>query len=182
MLAKFVTNASGILFSWRDNSSFRPYTLGPLCLWQCLQYKFDHFLNTGFWAPRKWHFWCPRRKKMKTVLKPVNKGKRPTESPSPLRRRGKGLVKGDYLVSCNNIADNTPELCPTHHFNRIQDIRSEDSSARARYWAVLHLGNDRKQPHFWCRQSRPVGEHSTEWFLHSQANQQPCWDSHSETQ
>ena len=36
MLAKFVTNASGILFSWRDNSSFRPYTLGPLCLWQCL--------------------------------------------------------------------------------------------------------------------------------------------------
>ena len=54
----------------------------------------------------------------------------------------KGLVEGDYLVSCNNISDNTPELCWTHHFNRIQDIRSEDSSARASYWAVLHLGND----------------------------------------
>ena len=34
-LAKCVTNASGILFSWRDNSSYRLYTLGPLCLWQC---------------------------------------------------------------------------------------------------------------------------------------------------
>ena len=35
-LAIFETNASGILFSWRDlNSSFRCYTLGPLCLWQC---------------------------------------------------------------------------------------------------------------------------------------------------
>ena len=27
----------GILFSWRDNSSFRCFTLGPLCLWQCLK-------------------------------------------------------------------------------------------------------------------------------------------------
>ena len=36
MLAKFGTNASGILFSWRDTSSYRLYTLGPLCLWQCL--------------------------------------------------------------------------------------------------------------------------------------------------
>ena len=35
MLAKFLTNASGILFCWRDNSSFRCYTLGLLCLWQC---------------------------------------------------------------------------------------------------------------------------------------------------
>ena len=35
MLAKFLTNASGILFCWRYNSSFRCYTLGPLCLWQC---------------------------------------------------------------------------------------------------------------------------------------------------
>ena len=35
MLAKFLTNASGILFCWRDNSSFRCCTLGPLCLWQC---------------------------------------------------------------------------------------------------------------------------------------------------
>ena len=35
-MAKFRTNASGILFSWRDNSSYRLYTLGPLCLWQCL--------------------------------------------------------------------------------------------------------------------------------------------------
>ena len=28
-MVKFVTNASGILLSWRDNSSFRCYTLGP---------------------------------------------------------------------------------------------------------------------------------------------------------
>ena len=28
-LAKFGTNASGILFSWRDNLSYRLYTLGP---------------------------------------------------------------------------------------------------------------------------------------------------------
>ena len=35
-LVKFVTNASGILSSWRDNSSLRVNTLGPLCLWQCL--------------------------------------------------------------------------------------------------------------------------------------------------
>ena len=40
------TNASGILFSWRDNSSFRCYTLGPLCLWQC-------FPSQGFY-----HFSC----------------------------------------------------------------------------------------------------------------------------
>ena len=37
LVAKFGTNASGILFiSWRDNSSERGNTLGPLCLWQCL--------------------------------------------------------------------------------------------------------------------------------------------------
>ena len=35
MFANFLTNASGILNSWRDNSSFKCYTLGPLCLWQC---------------------------------------------------------------------------------------------------------------------------------------------------
>ena len=29
MLAKFGK------FSWRDNLSYRLYTLGPLCLWQC---------------------------------------------------------------------------------------------------------------------------------------------------
>ena len=34
--AIWLTNASGILFSWRDYSSFTCYTLGPLCLWQCL--------------------------------------------------------------------------------------------------------------------------------------------------
>ena len=33
MLAKFLTNASDILSWWRDNSSFKCYTLGPLCLW-----------------------------------------------------------------------------------------------------------------------------------------------------
>ena len=26
--------------SWRDNSSYRLYTLGPLCLWQCFLFKF----------------------------------------------------------------------------------------------------------------------------------------------
>ena len=33
MLAKILTNASGILFCWRDNSSYkcRRYILGPLC-------------------------------------------------------------------------------------------------------------------------------------------------------
>ena len=34
--AIWLTIASGILFSWRDNSSFRCFTLDPLCLWQCL--------------------------------------------------------------------------------------------------------------------------------------------------
>ena len=43
MLAKFLTNASDILFSWRDKSSFRCYTLGPLCLWQCLNDGFPNF-------------------------------------------------------------------------------------------------------------------------------------------
>ena len=33
-MAKFGTNASGILFSWRDSSSERVNTLGPLCFWQ----------------------------------------------------------------------------------------------------------------------------------------------------
>ena len=33
---------SGILFSWIDNSSCRLYTLGPLCLWQCLKVRFLH--------------------------------------------------------------------------------------------------------------------------------------------
>ena len=39
MLAKFLTNASGTLFFWRANSSFRCYTLRPLCLWQCFRLK-----------------------------------------------------------------------------------------------------------------------------------------------
>ena len=52
MLAKFGTNAGGAtwwsnveliqvepLFGWRDNSSYRLYTLGPLCLWQCLKMR-----------------------------------------------------------------------------------------------------------------------------------------------
>ena len=49
LVVKFVTNASGILFSWRDNSSFRVNTLGPLCLWQCffdssqLSWRFHFF-------------------------------------------------------------------------------------------------------------------------------------------
>ena len=34
MLAKFLTKAIDIQFCWRDDSSFRCYTLGPLCLWQ----------------------------------------------------------------------------------------------------------------------------------------------------
>ena len=37
--AIWLTNASGILFSSRNNSSFRCYTLGPLCLWQCFLRK-----------------------------------------------------------------------------------------------------------------------------------------------
>ena len=37
LVVQFWTNASGILFSWRDNSSYRLYTLGPLCLCQCLK-------------------------------------------------------------------------------------------------------------------------------------------------
>ena len=44
-MAKFGTNASGILFSWRDNSSYRLYTLGPLCLWQCFR------CNSTSWQP-----------------------------------------------------------------------------------------------------------------------------------
>ena len=36
MLAKFETNPSGIFFSWRVDLSYRINTLGPLCLWQCL--------------------------------------------------------------------------------------------------------------------------------------------------
>ena len=35
MLANFGTNASGVLFSWRANSSLKVNTLGSLCLWQC---------------------------------------------------------------------------------------------------------------------------------------------------
>ena len=42
-LAKFGTKESGILFSWRDNSSYRLYTLGPLCLWQCF-FKISGFM------------------------------------------------------------------------------------------------------------------------------------------
>ena len=50
MLAKFVTNASGIIFSWRDDSSFRCYTLGPLCLWQCLLLLFSSLHFTLFFS------------------------------------------------------------------------------------------------------------------------------------
>ena len=39
-LARFGTNASDILFNWRDNSNYRVNTLGPLCLWQCLKVRF----------------------------------------------------------------------------------------------------------------------------------------------
>ena len=44
MVVKFrsTNNASGILFSWRDNSSYRLYTLGPLCLWQCFIFRAIH--------------------------------------------------------------------------------------------------------------------------------------------
>ena len=55
MLAKFATNSGGITwwsnfeliqvlkwiqiqYSWKDNSSYKLYTLGPLCLWQCFLY------------------------------------------------------------------------------------------------------------------------------------------------
>ena len=50
LVVKFWTNTSGttynwpnlepkkVAFSWRDNSSYRLYTLGPLCFWQCLSY------------------------------------------------------------------------------------------------------------------------------------------------
>ena len=55
MLAKFGTNSGGITwwskfeliqvlkwiqiqYSWKDNSSYKLYTLGPLCLWQCFEY------------------------------------------------------------------------------------------------------------------------------------------------
>ena len=41
LVAKFGTNASVIIFiSWRNNSSWRGNTLGPLCLWQCLKVAF----------------------------------------------------------------------------------------------------------------------------------------------
>ena len=46
-LAKFGTNASDILCSWRDNSSYRLYILGPLCLWQCLGY-----IHLHVWGPK----------------------------------------------------------------------------------------------------------------------------------
>ena len=50
--AKYGTNASGILFSWRDNPSYRLYTLGPLCLWQCFLTKIALLLNSTR------HHWC----------------------------------------------------------------------------------------------------------------------------
>ena len=40
-------------YSWRDSSSFRCYTLGPLCLWQCLLTslsKFEHNLKCYIFA------------------------------------------------------------------------------------------------------------------------------------
>ena len=46
-MAKLGTNTSGILFSLRDNSSYRLYTLGPLCLWQCFVKSLDSRLDGG---------------------------------------------------------------------------------------------------------------------------------------
>ena len=43
----FLTNASGILFYCRVNSSFRCYTLGPLCLWQCFYFLFVCWCTIG---------------------------------------------------------------------------------------------------------------------------------------
>ena len=65
MLAKFGTNSGGITwwskfeliqvlkwiqiqYSWKDNSSYKLYTLGPLCLWQCFCVLFRH-LCVFFW-------------------------------------------------------------------------------------------------------------------------------------
>ena len=66
MLAKFGTNSGGITwwskfeliqvlkriqiqYSWKDNSSCKLYTLGPLCLWQCLYYIALHFSLQKWW-------------------------------------------------------------------------------------------------------------------------------------
>ena len=70
-MAKFGTNASGILFSWRDNSSFRCYTLGPLCLWQCLLYAYIYTL-TYFTAREAWYTWTGSPLPDKLVGEPDN--------------------------------------------------------------------------------------------------------------
>ena len=44
-MAKFGFNASGIIFWWRDNSSYKLYTLGPLCLWQCFFDAFPKYIQ-----------------------------------------------------------------------------------------------------------------------------------------
>ena len=56
-LPKFGTNVSSILFSWRDNSSYRLYTLGPLCLWQCFSSFSENFDLFGF-SEFFWGFLC----------------------------------------------------------------------------------------------------------------------------
>ena len=77
MLAKFGTNSGGITwwskfeliqvlkliqiqYSWKDNSSYKLYTLGPLCLWQCFKAPL-HISGVlrWFWAlfTRLWEFW-----------------------------------------------------------------------------------------------------------------------------
>ena len=45
MSAKFGTNASGVLFSWRYNSSYRINTLGPLFFWGGGGAKYGQCLN-----------------------------------------------------------------------------------------------------------------------------------------
>ena len=57
MLAKFWTNASGLLFSWRDNSSFRCYTLGPLCLWQCFKECLTAFVLEKMFTLQLGKYW-----------------------------------------------------------------------------------------------------------------------------
>ena len=60
----------GILFnSWRDNSSSRCYTLGPLSLWQCFMWGLPYWDQRGLKTP-------PERlrplKKFKSTLKPLS--------------------------------------------------------------------------------------------------------------
>ena len=38
-------------YSWKDDSSYKLYTLGPLCLWQCLIFKGDIKHIKSSWNP-----------------------------------------------------------------------------------------------------------------------------------